>query len=65
MTVRDYCWESMIHGHHIYKAIWMPEIGEILQCEQERGNPENSYAVSMTKDDTIVGHVPHEESHVP
>jgi len=25
----------VIHGHYIYKAIWMPEIGETLHCEQE------------------------------
>ena len=27
----------------------MPEIGEILQCKQERGNPEDLYAVSIMK----------------
>ena len=42
----------------MYKAIWMPEIGEVLQCKWERGNPEDSYTVSIMKDDTIVGHVP-------
>ena len=52
MAVRDY------RGLHIYKDIWMPELGEILQCEQERENPEDSYAVSVMKADTIVGHVP-------
>ena len=44
---------SVIHGHHIYKAIWTPEIGEIFQCEQEGGDPEDSYTVSVIKDDTI------------
>ena len=42
----------------------MSELNEILQCEQERQNPEDSYAVSVMKDDTIVGHVPHEISRV-
>ena len=64
MAVRDYCWVRVICGHHVYKAIWMPEIGKILQCKQERGNPEDSYTVSVMKDDTIVGYVPHEKSHV-
>ena len=64
MAVRDYCWASFIRGHHIYKTIWTPELAEILQCEQERGNPEDSYVVSAMKDDTIFGHVPREESHV-
>ena len=47
MAVMDYCWESVIRGHHIYKTIWTPEIGEILRCEQETGNTEDSYAVSV------------------
>ena len=42
----------------------MPEIGEILECMQERGNPEDLYAVSVLKDDTIVRHVPCEKSRV-
>ena len=64
MAVQEYSWESVIRGHHVYKAIWMPEIGEILKCKQERGNPEDLYGVSVLKDDTIVGHVPHEKSRV-
>ena len=51
-------------GHYIYKAIWILEIGEILRCEQERGNLEDSCAVWVIKDATIVGHVPHEKSRV-
>ena len=46
MDVGDYC-ESVIHGHHIYKTIWLPEISEILHCQQERINHKNLYAVSM------------------
>ena len=29
----------------------MPEIGEILECQQEGGNPEDLYTVSVIKDD--------------
>ena len=65
MAIRDHSWESVICGHHIYKAIWTLEIGEI---QQERGNPEKLYTVSVTssviKDDTIVWHVPHEKSRI-
>ena len=64
MAVRDYCWGSVIRGHHVCKVIWMLEFDEILQCEQERPNPEDSNAFSVMKNDTIVGHVPHEKSHV-
>ena len=62
MVVREYSWERVIRGHHVYKAIWMPEIGEILECKQERGNPKDLYAISVIKNDTIVGHVPREKS---
>ena len=41
MAVRDYCWESVICGHHEYKTIWTP------RCEQETGNTKDSYAVSV------------------
>ena len=51
MAVRGHSWESVIRGHHIYKAIWTPEIGEILDCQQERGNPEDLYSISIIKDD--------------
>ena len=47
MAVRDYCWESIIHGHQIYKTMWMPEISEFLCCEQGRSNHEDSYAVRI------------------
>ena len=51
-------------GHHIYKEIWMLLINEILSCSQEHGNSEDYFAVSVIKDGDIVGHVPHEISHV-
>ena len=35
---------------HVYTAIWMLDIGEILECQQERGISEDLYAVSMIKD---------------
>ena len=47
MAVRDYCCEGIIRGHHVYKTIWTPEIFEILRCEQETGNSEDSYAISI------------------
>ena len=50
----------VIHGCHVYKAVSTPEIDEILQW----GNPKDSYAVNITKDNTIVGNVPCEESRV-
>ena len=29
--------ESMIHGHHIYKSVWSPRLGEIASVDREHG----------------------------
>ena len=52
--------ESVIRGHHIYKRIWTPRIGEQLTTEIDHNNLCDRYAVAVTKDDKIVGHVPRE-----
>ena len=46
--------EAMVRGYHVY---WNA-IGKSLPCLRERGNPEDHYAVSVNKDQNIVGHVP-------
>ena len=50
--------ESVIRGHHIYKDIWTPNIGEELICQRELGNLRDPFAVSLLKGTTIVSHVP-------
>ena len=51
--------ESVIRGHHIFKGIWTPRTGEIVQVRQEAGNPHDRNAVALLKaDGTVVGHVP-------
>ena len=57
-------WDSVIRGHHIYKDIWAAFVGEIFRLEQEVCNPEDCYAVVIVKAETVVGHVPHEVSHL-
>ena len=52
----------MIRGHHIYKDIWIPFIGEILRVEQEANNTTDRFAVAVVRDETVVGHVPREVS---
>lgn len=55
--------ESVIHGHHIFKEIWTPQDGEILELQQEPSNYHDAYAVALVKNhSTIVGHVPKENS---
>ena len=55
---------SIIRGHHIYKDIWSPRTGEILEAARERGNRHDRHAVSLLKADVIVGHVPRQLSRV-
>ena len=52
----------MIHGHHIYKDIWTPFVGEILRLEQEAHTTADRFPVAVVKDETVVGHVPREVS---
>ena len=52
--------ESVIRGHHIYKHIWWPFVGEVLTSEREEGNNHNKFAVSLLKNATVIGHVPQE-----
>lgn len=49
---------SVIRGHHVYKSIWTPCIDEILSCTRETSNTHDPFAVAVTKDGIVVGHVP-------
>ena len=42
--VYEYTIDCVIRGYHVYKVTWVPSIGDILQCEQERGNVEDMFA---------------------
>ena len=55
---------SVVRGHHIYKVVWTPEVGEVLQVRTEDGNEHDEHAVAVVKDGLIVGHVPHSMSRV-
>ena len=49
---------SVIRGHHIYKEVWEPIHGQILQCTRERSNRFDPFAVSIVNSEEIVGHMP-------
>ena len=56
-----FLYESVIRGHHIFKDVWNPRLGEILLVEREAGNHHDRHAVALLKaDKTLVGHVPKE-----
>ena len=48
---------SVIRGHHVYKDVFTPVIGKILQSRREPDNSYDSFAVAIIEDDTNVGHV--------
>ena len=50
---------SYIRGHHVYKDVWTPYIGEELVVKREIGNRHDEFAVAVEKDEEIVGHLPH------
>ena len=49
---------ELITGHHVYKNVWTPFIGEKLECEREHDNEQDKFAVKVVKEDAVVGHVP-------
>ena len=49
---------SFIRGYHVYKEDWAPTTGEQLILRREPSNPKDHYAVSVLKEEQIVGHVP-------
>ena len=54
---------SVVRGHHVYKQVWTPFIGEELDVRYEQDNPYDRFAVAVTnEDDAIVGRVPKELS---
>ena len=56
--------ESTVRGHHVYKALWSPYIGEELSVQCEVNNIHDDFAVAVLKNSNTVGHVPREISRV-
>ena len=63
-NISFYSLDSVIRGHHIYKSLWTPFIGETLELKcEEPENVHDRYSVCVMKNgDFIVGHVPRELS---
>ena len=53
---------SVVRGHHVYKAIWTPYVGQRLQLSCEDSNDHDEHAVAVRKTAggarAVVGHVP-------
>ena len=58
-----YLHESVVRGHHIYKRVWSPIIGEVLELLREEESEHDRFAVYLLKPGAVtVGHVPRELS---
>ena len=56
---------SVVRGHHIYKDVWIPKIGEILEAKKDTREEvvaNDKYAIGLYKADKLVGHIPIEIS---
>ena len=59
--------DSYVVGHHHFKAVWSPVIGEDLLCFRDRNNDYDPRAVGVFKEKQdgqmkLVGRVPREHS---
>ena len=43
--------ETYIKGHHVYKEVWTPELGEQLNVRIEPDNRVDKFAVCVEKDE--------------
>ena len=49
---------SFVHGHHVYCDIWTPVINEVLSLRRKPESPFSAFAVAVTTDGEVVGHIP-------
>ena len=63
-STRTYKIDSVVRGHHIYKTIWTPLLGEILEAEREDESDHDEYTVAITRRGDVVRHVPREISRI-
>ncbi len=56
--VHRFCLESVVHGHHVYKRVWTPVVGEQLPVGVEEDNGNDPRAVAMCNSGIVVGHLP-------
>ena len=54
-----------VRGHHVYKRIWSPCVGEQFEtfCEEDNKHDEYAMAVHLKNSLTVVGHILREITH--
>ena len=58
MPASYYELDSAVWRFYEYQSIWAPVIGDKLPCKPKMHNPHNSFAMVVTKDHVIIGHLP-------
>ena len=54
---------SVVRGHHVYKTIWTPYVGQYLKLSCEEDNEHDDHAICVRKaNGIVVGHAPREIS---
>ena len=51
---------SFVTGHHIYRRIWSPTLGEELVARRNRDNEYDARAIGVYRFGVLVGHAPRE-----
>ena len=57
VVVKEHQYSSILKGFHVYKEIWNPVKGEVLDTRMEPGNPTDQYAVCVENNGNVVGHL--------
>ena len=54
--MEEFTIDSVVRGHHVYKSIWTPPVGEVLPTEVK--DDKDVYAIAVLRGSVVVGHVP-------
>ena len=55
--IKEFKTESVIKGYHVYMNDWAPILGENLLASPEPENEIDKYAVAVTKNARVIGHL--------
>ena len=57
VIIKEFETESVIKGYHAYMNDWTPILGENLSTRPESESEIDKYAVAVTKDAQVIGHL--------
>ena len=57
VIIKEFETESVIKGYHAYMNDWTPILGENLSTRPEPKNEIDKYAVAITKETRVIGHL--------